>query len=161
MKTSYFRWELVLVAVCLFGLGHGCTGRSEDHLIPQGYIGPVLILYNDPSGLPANLQHGKITYTIPPDGILRIRDPSPEETSWRRVRFFYVNREGQRDELKVPVTGAEFGVFGETDGMRAVDVDGKIVAVTYKAYVVGAPNNRRWETIEASIERAMSGRTQK
>jgi hypothetical protein len=55
--------------------------RSETHLLPEGYQGPVVIVFGDPDGQELKRDSkGAYVFQIPATGYLRFRDdpPSPK-----------------------------------------------------------------------------------
>src|SRR5687767_10881838 len=50
-----------------------CMNKAEPeiHLIPKGYKGPVIIIFEDKQGEPVKYEDGKRVYKIPLDGVLR------------------------------------------------------------------------------------------
>lgn len=67
--------------------------EPEVHLIPAGYTGPVLIIY-DSLGAPVERQGEARLYRIPMSGILRTQFPPNE--GWGRPDYFYVDSLGHR-----------------------------------------------------------------
>jgi hypothetical protein len=147
----------VIAALLLIGGGAACKqARDEVHLIPSGYVGAVTISYNDPAGQPLPVQDGTITYVIPPDGVLRIRDAAPWKDGLHRVRYAYTDGKAQTQLTVVQFGSSSLGVFGSTDGMQVVQVNGQHVGVTAKSYFVGVPSSRpSWAPLrDESIQRA-------
>ena len=131
------------------------VSRSEEHLIPDGFVGRVLILYDDPQGVPMRVKDGAISYAIPPNGILRIN--GHKDSGWRRIRYFYVGRDGQRKQLQATGADSDFGIFNDVSG---TDFHNN-VAIRYRTYLVGSPDmKQKSETIEGAIKRALSGASQ-
>jgi uncharacterized protein DUF6843 len=82
-------------------LGAACVGtcsESEIHLIPAGYEGPILIIFDDPAGVPERHERGKRVYAIPSNGVLRTRfGPNP---GWGRPDYYYVDPAGRRTPVQ-------------------------------------------------------------
>jgi hypothetical protein len=152
---------LVILLAGVVSLG-GCrriVAHSEEHLIPKNYVGSVVIVYGQPGGVPLEIDGNTIVYRVPRDGIIRIRDPYPNETGWRALHYFYAEANDRKEELPRRVKGTQLGVFGESIGTMEVDVYGRPTAVTYESYVVGRPGSRpEWESIDASVRRALATR---
>ena len=84
---------------------------NETVILPQGFMGTVLIVYKVPIG--SLLEHdssGAITYRIPSNGLLLIRDAAPEHTIYRRHYFF-----SQPDGSLVPIVAHWYTTIHETD----------------------------------------------
>ena len=75
-RCSSGAWVLVVALLSAFGCG---ASGSMTHLIPEGYVGPVVIVFDDPKGkAPKRDENGGVVYEIPPDGVLRLNTPAPE-----------------------------------------------------------------------------------
>ncbi len=93
---------IVLLGVLLFVGHYFATLRGREiHLIPSGYRGPVVIAYDMPNGVPARYEDGARVFEIPSDGILRTQMETPDDGWIRpgRIRYFYVDEKGQREEI--------------------------------------------------------------
>ena len=71
------------------------TGPSELFVLPAGYVGPVIAIYNQPGGSSPEMRPDTSVYTVPPTGILRIAGAQPLPGS--EVRFSYA---GSVDRLE-------------------------------------------------------------
>lgn len=132
----------------VFGASYGSIhiwdrAEPELHLIPQGVEGPVLIVFNDPDGEPAEYEGESRVYEIPKSGVLRTQF-SPNE-GWRNPVYMYVDEQGQRTSI---VTGApcEDSLPGDSVQAclmsRAFMLDGQPIP-DYQGYVVGREAERR------------------
>ena len=119
----------------------GChTPGSMTHLLPDGYVGPVVIVFDDPNGkAPEHDEEGAVVYEIPPDGVLRLCTPAPEAGLYD-VNYFYVRPDRTRQEIPRHVEQATLQVFAEVDGTTGEQEDGN--PIRWSAYVVGVPNER-------------------
>ena len=63
-KTTYYLLLLLTIT--------GCAQEAEDtiRLMPEGYQGPVLIIFNQKYGTPKEYEGDKRLYRIPENGIL-------------------------------------------------------------------------------------------
>lgn len=59
---------LAMILCALFGCGN--STEDEVHLLPDGHIGPVLIIFDQPDGQPKEYEDGARIYKIPPGGVL-------------------------------------------------------------------------------------------
>ena len=89
------------VACCLVFLLTltGCAQQGDDtiRLIPEGYMGTVLIIFNQEDGTPKEYDNGKRIYRIPENGILKTQF-EPNYGS-QKNQFFYENDIGERKEI--------------------------------------------------------------
>lgn len=105
LKSSSFRFVLLLViSLPLAGFASlllyptvadidaYLSGTSPIFLIPEGYLGPVLIVYDQPQGQPTTYYGSARVYKIPQDGVL-LTQFSPR--SMLGDKFWYVNEQGQ------------------------------------------------------------------
>ena len=124
---------------------------NETVILPQGFLGTVLIVYKVPIGSP--LEHdstGALTYRIPSNGLLLIRDAVPEHTIYRRHYFF-----SQSDGSLAPVTAHWSTTIHETDADFHASVLGTYLEVHgvvtppggckihYKSFVIGTKQSIR------------------
>lgn len=71
------------------------TEESQVYLIPQGYTGPVLIVYDQVDGQPPKYENKSRVYEIPINGVLLTQFSWPERVGGE---FWYINEQGQRTE---------------------------------------------------------------
>lgn len=142
----------------------GCRlGGSVTHLIPDGYVGPVVVVYDDPNGVtPKYNDEGGVVYEIPSDGVLRLNTPTPEAALYD-VKYFYVRADGTREELpaSVPHVADEemLQVFAVVEGATAGERNERPPARwTWWAYVVGIPAERDdWVRLREEAENRAIG----
>lgn len=83
----------------------------ETVILPPNFMGTVSIIYGVATGEPLERNEaGTITYRIPPDGLLLIRDAAPQHTSYRRQYVFV-----QPDGSFTPITAHWYTTIHETD----------------------------------------------
>lgn len=133
-------WLLVVTLLPIFGCR---VSGSMTHLIPDGYVGPVVIVFDDPSGeRPRHDEDGGVIYEIPPGGVLRLSTPTPEAGLYD-VNYFYARPDGTHSELPQRVDSAVLQVFAVIDGATAGEREERPPARwTWRAYVVGVPSER-------------------
>ncbi|HEX6588224.1 MAG TPA: hypothetical protein VF039_04330 [Longimicrobiales bacterium] len=89
---------LSLAAVVWFGSVIGSVylwdrGEGEVHILPDGFEGPVLILYDQPDGLPARYDDdGRRLFEIPRSGVMRTR-MEPND-GWVSYAMYYRTTDG-------------------------------------------------------------------
>ena len=90
-KTTYYLLLLLTIT--------GCAQEAEDtiRLMPEGYQGPVLIIFNQKYGTPKEYEGDKRLYRIPENGILRTQ--FGPNYGMQKHQFFYVDNEGNRTEI--------------------------------------------------------------
>lgn len=68
--------------------------EPEVYLIPDGYIGPVLVVFDQPGGQPPVFDGETRIYNIPPSGVLLTQLPPPKEGIGPEL--WYVDDEGRK-----------------------------------------------------------------
>ena len=78
--------------------------RNGIYLMPSGYVGTVIIVYNQPDGVVLDVEGGYYVYKIPPSGVLKVTTPPYEGIV--NLKYFYVDQTGERQEVKhITITG--------------------------------------------------------
>ena len=87
---------LLILHILLF---LSCGDQAEDTitLIPEDYVGPVLIIYNQDNGAKKEYEDGKRVYRIPENGILKTQ--FTENYGVQYNDYFYVDSNGNREKL--------------------------------------------------------------
>jgi len=148
-----------LMAVPLFSASCREAG-AITHLLPDGYTGPVVIVFGDAHGRPPGREgDGGVVYVIPPDGVLRLSTPPPDP-GWYDMRYYYVRSDGTRQEIASHVDERTLQIFAEVDGMAGGRGNENEDAILWRAYVVGVPDERDdWvKEREEATSRAISAR---
>jgi len=118
---------LILILGCLF---FSCVEDGEDsiRLIPKGYEGPVLIVFNQSKGKPKEYENGKRVYRISENGILE----TPFEPNYgiQKHQYFYIDKEGNREQIP-------FIIVEEQDSLSKVKDRTKVYAFGESAYGKG------------------------
>jgi hypothetical protein len=152
------------LAVC----ATGCSPRqadSEVHLIPEGYVGPVYVVYDQPDGASTRDERGWRVYEVGPDGI-HLSAFEPNTGRLQGWEYYYVGPDGRR---RLPSYSWSFarteadstfavwvGALGGTGGDRK---DGR--GLTFYEYFVGtAADFKRWaeDRTVGDMERAFKER---
>ncbi|GAA5031385.1 hypothetical protein GCM10011506_20900 [Marivirga lumbricoides] len=109
---------LTLILGCLF---FSCVEDGEDsiRLIPKGYEGPVLIIFNQSEGEPKEYENGKRIYRVPESGVLKTQFES--NYGLQKHQFFYVDSLGNREEIP-------FIIVQEQDSLSKVNDRTKVYA---------------------------------
>src|SRR5690606_7354878 len=133
--------SLVVLLLIIIGLVSCEYAGSEYHLIPEGYTGPVVIVFSQPDGLPEETEGDVRIYRVGPDGLL--------ETQFEMnagivgdLAFYYVDSTGARNEIPwffgLDSTRAGVaGVYPPGDGYY--QADGSSPQIGFRTYFVGTP----------------------
>jgi|GEM_PF-1839861 len=90
-KLAYYLIILVFAS--------SCAQQSEDtiRLIPEGYLGTVMIIFNQKNGEAEEYEDGKRVYRIPETGILYTQfEPN---YGIQKHEYFYLDTNGNRTEI--------------------------------------------------------------
>jgi hypothetical protein len=90
---------LALDLLIILGLAAIFFGSTKERfLIPDGYKGDVFVVYGAQDGEPLKKLRGKITFRIPEDGILRIREPMLGGAT--RTEYYYLRQDGSLERIR-------------------------------------------------------------
>ena len=70
------------------GQGQPIERRQQIFVLPDGYRGPVMVIYDQADGARPKTINGEISYDVPSDGIVRTAFPE-EVLAGATVRFMY------------------------------------------------------------------------
>lgn len=89
MKIKYILFLVLII--------YSCTKQKSENaivLIPKGYTGPLLIIFNQTDGEPKEYEADKRLYRIPYNGILRTQfEPN---YSLQKQEYYYIDKNGER-----------------------------------------------------------------
>jgi hypothetical protein len=107
------RFTMLFSVMILALLASGCDFMQQAlylvpkdgmYLIPNGYTGTVIIVYDQPDGVVPEVEGGYYLYKIPPSGVLKVK--TPPYLGIVDVKYFYVDQAGERAEVKyITITG--------------------------------------------------------
>lgn len=145
----------VLGIAMTLGVFLGCwaTVGSEVHLIPEGYVGVVVILYDASNGeTPLRSDDGTVTYAIGGDGFLAVSNPALP-AGFYDTRYYYLSTDGSRSEIPYEGETSSLQIFSAVDGVTGTEP----AATKWASYVVGVPAQRSdWaELRDQAVERAV------
>ncbi|MGB7200671.1 MAG: hypothetical protein WBD16_00220 [Pyrinomonadaceae bacterium] len=105
----------LIILLSYFGCSQLAKTRDGIFLIPKGYVGDVIILFEQPNGVMPEVEDGQYVYKIPKDGILRVRSKRYEgvlsvnvgnASFGNGLRYFYIDEDNKREEVKyLRITG--------------------------------------------------------
>ena len=123
------------IGVFAFLALHGLiTNKEKMFLIPEGYVGPVLIVYAQSNGQPPKYEGDVQLFEIPPDGVLITQSPKPDGIG---DEFWYVNESGQRTKKLI---------FNQSC-VTTVPDDPVIVCVKPESFVMNGEEMPRHDTL--------------
>jgi len=141
--------SLALTACVSAAVGCGWF-EPEVHVIPHGYVGPVVILFSQPA---AEEPEPRV-YRIPVDGVLCFKGSYRRSNEGRR-RFFYEAEGGERNALDYGASlSDETHVYGFGDGIGGFIGEGPDKIRRYFSYMVGSAEPPNWKEIrdEAALQ---------
>lgn len=103
-RLSLQRRLILAVAVCFSVLLAVACGKQRTpcrYLIPDGYVGWVLIEFDVEGARPLREEDGHLVFEIPPSGRLAI--PGEVEYGWARDEYLYADDKG-RVVRELPIT---------------------------------------------------------
>jgi len=113
LRPIIMRYLMLSILLILAFLTSGCDFMQQAlHLVPRdgvylmhnGYVGPVIILYDQSDGVVPDVEGGYYVYNIPPSGVLKIR--TPPYLGIVNLQYFYVDGGRERQEVKqIIITG--------------------------------------------------------
>jgi hypothetical protein len=80
---------LLLASALLFRLGYGGNPFTLLYIFPNGFRGMVKIEGGKPNGVAWSESGGVVKLTVPPSGVLQIRDRHLPEEEWHRTQARY------------------------------------------------------------------------
>lgn len=93
---------IIWMTTTFMGCGAGPTAEPELHLIPQGFIGEVVITHGVADAPPLAYENGARVYRIPANGQLRTSSPAnigirPKD----RITYSYSSAGGEQERLQL------------------------------------------------------------
>lgn len=96
----------LLGLIILLLANSSCRSTPTDgiYLIPKGYTGDVIILFNQPHGVIPEIESGYNVYKIPEDGILKVKTKGIRGIV--NLSYFYVDKNNERQRIEyLRITG--------------------------------------------------------
>lgn len=135
----YFKYFAVTLMVLLgtYVIVSVYTGKADDekHILPNGFTGPVLIVFNQRGGVDVPIEDGIRIYRIPKSG--KLVTSLPPNYGWGFFSYYYENgvsipqaepgESSNRSDTGVQIWGVQVGVAGVLDRDN----------YSFKSYTVG------------------------
>ena len=116
-----------------------------EYLLPEGFTGGVIILYNQPDSVtPAVSKDGTIRYYIPKNGFLKVNTNEPEEIY--NYSFCYVDAKNNLTQIEY--IQPQGSTVSERGGLRSVDTitedetNNKVFAMNHRSIGFEANGNK-------------------
>jgi len=90
-KLIYFGLVVMFFSSCFWG-------EKEVYLIPQGFEGPVIIMFDESDGQQVKYEEKKRVYEIPEDGIMRTQ--FKDQDKYVDMEFYYSDESGNRNPIE-------------------------------------------------------------
>jgi hypothetical protein len=110
--------------------------ETEIYLVPQGYEGPVLVVFEQPSGVPAEYEGRARRYTAPTNGVL-LTQVSRVKHAYQ-AEFFYVDEGGVRTRLFYRDGCSQ----GQASEMVIVCPVGQQTEPPTRGFIIASPNQQ-------------------
>ncbi len=91
--------SILLLALLSFSCFSIANPNKAVYLIPEGFTGGVIVLYNQPDGIiPETADDGTIIYRIPKDGFLKVKPPLKKVAY--KFNYYFVDAQDKRTEIE-------------------------------------------------------------
>lgn len=143
MRGLFVFAMLFVLAIVLWMAQISPAIGQRVYLIPEGYVGPVVVIYDIPDADQAKwaVTEGATVFKVPKSGVLLVKNPYPGAGLFT-VRYYYEGTNRLRSELPVNVVDKRvLQVFSEQDGFTSVINSHKIRKRWY-SFLVGIPSSR-------------------
>jgi hypothetical protein len=102
-KTNMKTIKKIAIAMVLFCVA-SCINRAEPemHLLPKGFQGYVIIVFNDPNGQDEKYEDDFRVYEIPSNGVLRTK--FSRQDGWianGKLKFYYSDSNSRQEIIEV------------------------------------------------------------
>lgn len=96
-------------------------GESEIFILPEGYTGRVLVIFNQKKGQPTEYNGSSRVYRIPPSGVLMTQFSTSK--GWKDLPRFYYEKINDQNEIPVK---ADFKDLSSVDTNATLSSSGKV-----------------------------------
>lgn len=106
MNFKLFLFGVILLTMLIVSSGFFFKyPRNGIYLIPKGYTGDVIILFNQPDGVVPEVENGLYVYKMPENGILKVKIKG--YAGIVNKSYYYVDENNERQEIKyLRITGS-------------------------------------------------------
>lgn len=159
--------NLLFVSTVLCLAGCRLVGLNEPkeaiYILPKGYFGPVVIVFDQQNGAEPSIEEGYRVYRIPSSGVLKTKVAATYNID--RLSFYEEDGDGIRTQIEYVYAASEgnlpgrerktFENISETDGTKYVmgsemgSFESRIGVVRFRAFQVGRVSES--EKINAEI----------
>lgn len=111
---------IAVILILATGMILNMQSKNEDeiHLLPEGYIGLVVILFNQESGAEKEYEGESRLYRIPANGILKTQfEPNDGIAA---VKYFIRNKTNPREELRY-ISGQEISEISDPNKVYVIN----------------------------------------
>ncbi len=153
---------LLFGLIISFSLNSSCWVKSNPtdgiYLVPKGYVGDIIIFFNQSDGVLPEVENGFYVYKIPADGILKVKTSGVKDTV--NLSYFYVDKNDERQRVEyLRITGDrnvagepqnKFGNITQNDYENRVFVmsagglgsfNTQNGAIQYTSFIIGTPKD--------------------
>jgi hypothetical protein len=95
MKYNFLYRGRLFLLIALILLNQACFSQDQwaVFLIPEGYTGTVIVIYNQSNGETSKIESGKHIYRIPSNGVLYTQEPY--EYKYKFIEYYYYDQDGK------------------------------------------------------------------
>ena len=111
------RKHVLIPLILLFALFSCKKSEREILVLPKGFKGYVIVIFNQENGTPINYKDRSRVYEIPQDGVLRTQFPT--NGGWGDFPIFYYGSISPENQLPQVISNETIlGIKGSTGSIR-------------------------------------------
>lgn len=96
-----------IAIIIVFSLFINCKrGEEEIYIIPENFVGQILVIYNQKDGIKPSYNNGKRVYYIPSNGVLKTQ--FGENSGWSNFPECYIGNIDNGEKIEVVAYGDNF-----------------------------------------------------
>lgn len=90
----------LLSILFLLALNSSCSLQNKEavYIIPADYVGPIVIVFDQPDGVLPEIEDGFTVYRIPESGLLKVTNKAIYKIN--EQKYFYENLRGERTRIE-------------------------------------------------------------
>lgn len=117
MNFKLFLFGVILLTMLIVSSGFFFKyPRNGIYLIPKGYTGDVIILFNQPDGVVPEVENGLYVYKMPENGILKVKIKG--YAGIVNKSYYYVDENNERQEIKYHRITGSTDIYGKPKGIN-------------------------------------------